>query len=288
MPQDAIEVVPSRKVHEVTHELPEETIAIRISNGNKKHSQKYKRGALITKCNDIIYWASIHIIIANIIAYVLFFTFNAMYWRQLTVNGANQVIILIAVNLSVICLILWVGHVTSINEVGSFLAKALWGTFIISLLTTTVLAYQSAMSPPMEEALKIDSLEVIPYEKASEIFSTPPKGSRFAIKLILSGYKMNETGDLWVIALLYDGDGKRVKTFVSEKESRKKDFNGVSVTDDALPKLVADTEKSKPGKKPHIAFFGDDNIPKGTYSLEVVVCGSNSGCAKSGSLINIK
>src|ERR1041384_165281 len=161
MMQDMMAVTPSNSTQEGMLKTQAENDALRAHREKKRHKQNSKAGASKTKGSEMVYWASINIIVINIIIYVLFLTYKSILETSLTVDSANRVLILIGLSLSVLCLILWLGHVTSINEIGSFFAKAIWVGFIASMLTTSVAAYRATIHSTTQEHIKIEKMETL-------------------------------------------------------------------------------------------------------------------------------
>lgn len=166
----------------------------------KRQRESSSQRPLGTRASVMIYWASINILIINIIINVLFLTYNIFSITSHRPTPPSKVLALIGVSLCVLCLILWIGHVTSIHKINGPLAKAIWRSFVITMLTTSIVAWPSikVLDPPVTLQLFPRDEKGKPKSDTTFIWSREPDkllvGMQFAV--IVKGYDGSNDPDL--------------------------------------------------------------------------------------------
>jgi hypothetical protein len=128
-------------------------LAIPEDNGAKLQGKIHRRAHRnttkaidTTKANEVVYWVNLNTCSIILVVAVILTACELLSDGSQAVDCARKFLVLVGAILSAIGLVLWVGHVTRVNEIRGAFTKTISNTLIISLLTTSAMTYHSIMT----------------------------------------------------------------------------------------------------------------------------------------------
>lgn len=196
----------------------------------------------------LLYWIGLCGVIAGFVLHFLFVAFSSAWSNYTAVRGAGTVILLVGVGVTLICVILWVGHITNVRPVSPWVARAIWFALIVSVLGISVGVYKNtfASTEPLHFELKLLNEQHVkvendtPYltgfeEKANKYYTLipntcnpyPGKGQNdviIPIVAIISNFQQRADGSISVTGWIsFSGDGSSLADIGLISETTTKD-----------------------------------------------------------------